>query len=135
MNDINLLKELEFKFARSGGAGGQHVNKVSSKVLLQWSIYDSQALSEEEKVKLALLLKNRINKDGILQLDCDTDRSQLKNKKIVSDRFFLLIATALAPIKARKKTKIPYNKIINRLDRKSKRSDLKKSRGKQHFDF
>lgn len=130
MNKEALVAELNFKFTRSGGAGGQHVNKVSSKVLLQWDVNASQIFEEEEKAKILYVLANRINKEGLLQLECDTDRSQLRNKEIVIERFQRLLTDALTPVKARKKTKIPYSKIVDRLDRKRLRSRLKQSRSK-----
>lgn len=123
-----LLKELTFKFARSGGAGGQHVNKVSSKVLLQWHILESMCLNEDEKTLISSVLSNRINKEAVFQLECDTDRSQLKNKELVIERFFHIIQTALKPTKARKKTKIPYRKVLDRLDRKAKQAEKKNNR-------
>lgn len=123
-----LLKELTFKFARSGGAGGQHVNKVSSKVLLQWHISESMCLNEYEKTLISSVLSNRINKESVFQLECDTDRSQLKNKELAIERFFHIIQTALTPTKARKKTKIPYRKVLDRLDRKAKQAEKKNNR-------
>ncbi|WP_447766639.1 alternative ribosome rescue aminoacyl-tRNA hydrolase ArfB [Sphingobacterium faecium] len=123
-----LLKELTFKFARSGGAGGQHVNKVSSKVLLQWHISESMCLNEDEKTLISSVLSNRINKESVFQLECDTDRSQLKNKELAIERFFHIIQTALTPTKARKKTKIPYCKVLDRLDRKAKQAEKKNNR-------
>jgi ribosome-associated protein len=134
MNKEALVAELNFKFTRSGGAGGQHVNKVSSKVILQWDVNASQTLEEEEKIRILDILANRISKEGLLQLECDTDRSQLRNKEIVIERFQRLLADALTPVKARKKTKIPYSKIVDRLDRKKLRSRLKQSRSKP-FDY
>lgn len=98
-----LLTELVFKFSRSGGAGGQHVNKVSSKVLLQWDVAGSTVFSEDQKAILFHALSNRINKDGVLQLESDNDRSQLKNKEIAIQRFLTIVDTALIPVKARKK--------------------------------
>lgn len=123
-----LLKELTFKFTRSGGAGGQHVNKVSSKVLLQWPVLVSACLDEEEKLLIMERWSNRINKDAVFQLECDTDRSQLKNKEIAIARFLNIITTTLIPTKRRKKTKIPYGKVLNRLDRKAKQSEKKNNR-------
>ncbi|WP_270088281.1 alternative ribosome rescue aminoacyl-tRNA hydrolase ArfB [Sphingobacterium sp. SYP-B4668] len=133
-NKEALVAELNFKFVRSGGAGGQHVNKVSSKVLLQWDVNASQAFDMEEKAKILHLLSNRINKEGLLQLECDTDRSQLRNKELVVERFQRLLEEVLAPVKVRKKTKIPYSKIVERLDRKKQRSQVKQSRSKP-FDY
>ncbi|WP_104384894.1 alternative ribosome rescue aminoacyl-tRNA hydrolase ArfB [Sphingobacterium sp. HMA12] len=128
MNITGLIGELTFKFSRSGGAGGQHVNKVSSKVTLQWDVEQSTVLSAEEKAILTEKLANRINKEGILQLESDTDRSQVRNKEIAIDRFLHLVKDALIPIKPRKKTKIPYSSVLKRLGRKKQQSQLKASR-------
>lgn len=128
VNKESLLKELSFKFTRSGGAGGQNVNKVATKVLLQWPVLTSKGIDEDEKNMILEVLSNRISKDGIFQLDCDIERSQLKNKEIVITRFFQIIITALMPVKTRKKTKIPYRTVLDRLDRKAKQSEKKSNR-------
>lgn len=133
MNITGLIGELTFKFSRSGGAGGQHVNKVSSKVTLQWDVERSAVFSAEEKALLVDKLSNRINKEGILQLESDTDRSQVRNKEIAIDRFLHLVKDALVPSKPRKKTKIPYSSVLKRLDRKKQQSQLKASR-RRSFD-
>lgn len=133
MNITGLIGELTFKFSRSGGAGGQHVNKVSSKVTLQWDVASSAVFSAEEKAVVAEKLSNRINKEGILQLESDVDRSQAHNKEIAIDRFLRLIKDALVPTKPRKKTKIPYSSVLKRLDRKKQQSQLKASR-RPNFD-
>lgn len=133
MNITGLIGELTFKFSRSGGAGGQHVNKVSSKVTLQWDVASSAVFSAEEKAVVAEKLSNRINKEGILQLESDVDRSQSRNKEIAIDRFLRLIKDALVPTKPRKKTKIPYSSVLKRLDRKKQQSQLKASR-RPNFD-
>ena len=133
MNLESVIGELTFKFSRSGGAGGQHVNKVSSKVLLQWDIALSTAVSVEEKAMIFTVLTNRINKEGILQLECDIDRSQIRNKEIAIDRFTRILTAALVPAKPRKKTKTPYSSVLKRLDRKKQQSQLKASR-KKNFD-
>ncbi|MDF2478397.1 MAG: aminoacyl-tRNA hydrolase [Sphingobacterium sp.] len=133
MNITGLIGELTFKFSRSGGAGGQHVNKVSSKVTLQWDVASSAVFSAEEKAVVAEKLSNRINKEGILQLESDVDRSQSRNKEIAIDRFLRLIKDALVPTKPRKKNKIPYSSVLKRLDRKKQQSQLKASR-RPNFD-
>ncbi|WP_411972967.1 alternative ribosome rescue aminoacyl-tRNA hydrolase ArfB [Sphingobacterium sp. Lzh-3] len=133
MNLESVIGELTFKFSRSGGAGGQHVNKVSSKVLLQWDVALSTAVSVEEKAMIFTVLTNRINKEGILQLECDIDRSQIRNKEIAIDRFTRILTAALVPAKPRKKTKTPYSSVLKRLDRKKQQSQLKASR-KKNFD-
>ncbi|WP_343563618.1 alternative ribosome rescue aminoacyl-tRNA hydrolase ArfB [Sphingobacterium sp.] len=134
MNITGLIGELTFKFSRSGGAGGQHVNKVSSKVTLQWDVERSAVFSAEEKALIAEKLSNRINKEGILQLESDTDRSQVRNKEIAIDRFLHLVEDALVPSKPRKKTKIPYSSVLKRLDRKKQQSQLKASRRRSFED-
>lgn len=134
MNIEGIISELTFKFSRSGGAGGQHVNKVSSKVLLQWNVWQSASFSEEEKTLIMMKLSNRITKEGILQLESDTDRSQQRNKEIAVERFVRLLKDALVTEKARKKTKIPYSSVLKRLDRKKQQSQLKGSRRKKFDD-
>ena len=82
-----LNSELNFKAVRSSGAGGQNVNKVSSKVILSFDLKNSQALSEEEKLLLETKIASRLTSENILILNCDEDRSQLKNKTIVQRCF------------------------------------------------
>ncbi|MEC4112617.1 alternative ribosome rescue aminoacyl-tRNA hydrolase ArfB [Myroides pelagicus] len=121
-----IEQELNFKAVRSGGAGGQHVNKVSSKVVLSWDCQKSVGITEEEKVLLLERLKNRINKDGILILETDTTRSQVKNKELVINKLFDLIAKSLKVDKVRKETKVPKSVINKRKETKVKMS-LKKA--------
>lgn len=101
---------------------------------LQWDVEQSTVLSAEEKAILTEKLSNRINKEGILQLESDTDRSQVRNKEIAIDRFLHLVKDALIPIKPRKKTKIPYSSVLKRLDRKKQQSQLKASRRRNFED-
>lgn len=128
VNREQLLQELTFKASRSGGKGGQHVNKVSSKVLLSWDVQQSAALTEEQKQRIAERLANRISKEGLLQLDSSIDRSQIRNKELAIERFFLLVEDALKVDKKRIPTKTPKSVILNRLDRKKKQSDKKADR-------
>ena len=128
INNSLLQSELLFKAVRSSGAGGQNVNKVSTKVILIWDIAASRALNTEQKEILSEKLKNRINKEGILQLDCDETRSQLKNKEIVKNRFFYLLEHALKKDKKRIATKIPKAVIKKRLNDKKIHSDKKTNR-------
>lgn len=129
MNLSVLEGELKFKTSRSGGAGGQHVNKVSSKVELIFDIENSEHLSEEEKKLVSIKLSNRIDNEGLLHLQCDETRSQLKNKEIVIERFNGLLKKALTPIKKRKPTKPSKSSIKKRLDAKKKQAEKKSSRG------
>jgi ribosome-associated protein len=122
------LTELSFKAVRSSGAGGQNVNKVSSKVVLTFDLVNSQSLSDEEKTVLSEKLKTKLTSDGILILNCDEDRSQLKNKEIVTKRFLKLIQNALVVPKKRKPTKIPRSVIEKRIKDKRTTSEIKQNR-------
>jgi len=123
-----LIQELSFKTSRSGGKGGQNVNKVSSKVMLNWDIERSEVFDDEQKALISERLANRISKEGLLQLDSSIDRSQLKNKELVIDRFLNLINDALKVDAKRIPTKTPKSVILSRLDRKKKQSSKKANR-------
>jgi ribosome-associated protein len=125
-----ILSEVKYKAVRSSGAGGQNVNKVSSKVVLTFDLSNSQALSEEEKLLLETNLQNRLTADLILILNCDEDRSQLKNKEIVTKRFLDIIKKGLYVPKERKPTKIPKSVIRKRIKDKKSVSEVKKNRRK-----
>jgi ribosome-associated protein len=128
-----LISELNFKAVRSSGAGGQNVNKVSSKVVLSFDLGNSNALTEEEKLLLETKLYSRLTSEKILILNCDEDRSQLKNKGIVTKRFLDIITTGLVIPKIRKATKIPKSVIRKRIKDKKNVSDIKKNRRKPDF--
>jgi ribosome-associated protein len=130
----NLIKELSFKAIRSSGAGGQHVNKVSSKIELTFDLENSDEFSEEE---LELLLKNlatKLTKKNVLILQCDESRSQHKNKEIVIKRFLDLIAAGLTRPKKRKATKASKSSIQKRLKSKKKLSEKKVTRKRPDVD-
>ena len=127
-NSEDLMTELSFKTARSGGKGGQHVNKVSSKVLLIWDLQNSNVFDEDEKALLKDRLLNRLTKHDMLQLESSEDRSQLRNKEIVIERFLNLINESLIPDKPRIPTKIPKRIVLERLDRKKKLASKKSDR-------
>lgn len=129
-----IVTELSYKAVRSSGAGGQNVNKVSSKVVLSFDLRNSQALSEEEKLLLETKLATRLTADAILILNCDEDRSQLKNKSIVTKRFLEMIKNALIIQKARKATKVPKSVIKKRIKDKKNISELKQSRKRPNFE-
>jgi len=128
-----IIAELQFKAVRSSGAGGQNVNKVASKVVLFFDLKNSLALSEEEKVRLETKLASRLTSDLVLILNCDEDRSQLKNKAIVTKRFLDIITAGLHIPKIRKATKIPKSAIRKRIKDKKNVSEIKKSRRKPDF--
>jgi len=125
-----LLTELQYKAVRSSGAGGQNVNKVSSKVVLTFDLNASQALSEEQKTLISEKLATKLTSENILILNCDEDRSQLKNKEIVTKRFLELLKKALVVPKKRKPTKVPKSVIEKRLKDKSSVSETKQNRKK-----
>lgn len=133
MNTEKILSELEYKAVRSSGAGGQNVNKVSSKVVLGFTPATSAALSDEEKLLVAARLANRINTEGLLVLHCDEDRSQLRNKDIVTKRFLQLMAAAIKPEVPRKATRIPRGVMQKRRDNKARQSERKQSRRRPDF--
>ncbi|MNR08677.1 Peptidyl-tRNA hydrolase ArfB [compost metagenome] len=134
MDTEKIISELSFKAVRSSGAGGQNVNKVSSKVVLTFDLNTSQALSEEEKALLLMNIAPRLTTENILILNCDEDRSQLKNKDIVVKRFLEIIKKGLHVPKIRKATKIPKSVIKKRIKDKKNISEIKQSRRKPNFE-
>ena len=130
METEKLLQELNFKAVRSSGAGGQNVNKVSSKVVLSFDIGNSTSLSTIEKERLISRLQSRLTSGLVLVLNCDEDRSQFRNKEIVKKRFLSIIAEALHVPTVRKPTKIPKSVIRKRLKDKKDLSDRKRARRK-----
>ncbi len=130
MNSSVLLKELKFKAIRSSGSGGQHVNKVSSKIELSFELNSSSGLTDDEKHCLSLKMNSRLTKKGVLLLQCGETRSQHKNKEIVIKRFFNLLRSNLVPPKIRKSTKPSVGAIKKRLESKQRLS-LKKTNRKR----
>jgi len=130
MNKDTIIQELKFKAVRSGGAGGQHVNKVSSKIELTFNVDDSFSLSEGEKERIYTKLKNRLTKENVLVLHCDDSRSQHRNKESVTKRFLKLMEEALKAKKKRKKTKPTKTAVEKRLKSKRKAAEKKISRKK-----
>ena len=133
MEKDKLITELQYKAVRSSGAGGQNVNKVSSKVVLSFDVKNSKVLSDEEKMLLEMNLASRLTNDQILILNCDEDRSQLKNKEIVTKRFLSIIEQGLHIPKIRKATKIPKSVIRKRIKDKKNLSEIKKNRKRPEF--
>lgn len=125
MNEKQLIQEAEYKAVRSSGAGGQNVNKVSSKVELHFMISSSLALTEEEKERVTHKLSSRITNSGELILQCDESRSQHRNKEIVTRRFIELISQSLVKPKSRKKTKPSKASKLKRLRAKKILSEKK----------
>jgi len=129
-----LISELSFKAVRSSGAGGQHVNKVSSKVELTFNLLESSVLNEEQKELLIKNLKTRLTKDQVLLMQSDESRSQHKNKTIVISRFLELIKTGLIVPKRRRKTRIPKSIRLKRLSNKKQNAEKKTNRKPPKID-
>jgi len=127
-----LIKEVIFKTSRSGGKGGQHVNKVSSKVELVFNIENSSILSDEQKGLLQERLTNRLDSEGNIHIVSQEDRSQLLNKQRTLIKFVDLLTKCLHVQKKRKPTKIPKAVIEKRLTNKLLTSQKKKDR--KRFD-
>lgn len=130
MDSTMLLSELKYKAVRSSGAGGQNVNKVSSKVVLSFDLENSQGLNDEEIIYLKEKLASRLTQDFILILNCDEDRSQVKNKSIVTKRFLKIIEKGLTKPKIRRATKATRASKERRLKTKKTTSITKQNRKK-----
>jgi len=128
MNKDALQKEVTYKTSRSGGKGGQNVNKVSSKVELLFSVNDSLLFNDNEKALLNEKLQSRLNKDGFIQVICDEDRSQYLNKQKAVDRLVTLLTNALKVPKIRKKKTVSKAAKAARVENKRIHSAKKESR-------
>jgi ribosome-associated protein len=120
--------ELNFDYARSGGPGGQHVNKVNTKVILLFDVQESQSLTGWQKNRILEKLATRINREGILRVSSEKHRSQSMNRDAAVARFAELLDAALTLPKRRRKTRVSRSQKQKRLDTKKKRGQLKKDR-------
>ena len=119
--------ELAFQFVRSGGPGGQNVNKVATKAELRWNVGQSR-LPEEVKRRFRALYRTRINADGVLVIQSQRTRSQSHNAADCLARLREMLAVAATPPKVRKATRPSRSSVKRRLENKRKRSELKSSR-------
>ncbi len=126
--------ELDFRYARSSGPGGQNVNKVATKVTLLFPVQTSSVLDDDQKRRIADHLANRISKDGVLHVTSERHRTRSANQRDAADRFAELVTGALKPRKRRRKTTVPSSAKRRRLENKRRHSDKKKLRGRPAAD-
>lgn len=120
--------ELTITFARSSGAGGQNVNKTSTKVIIHWPVGKSRFLSDEEKARVRIKLASRINNDDELVLMSEEERSQSQNRDLAIARLQSLVAQALRVPKKRRPTRPTRASKLKRLESKKQRSKIKSGR-------
>lgn len=124
--------QLEFKFSRSSGPGGQNVNKVNTRVTVFFNLTACESFSDNQKRRISKRLATRINKDGVLRVVCQKHRTQNANRQAAIERLVELLGEALKSKAVRRKTKIPYQARQKRLEEKKRRSLLKQQRAKKN---
>lgn len=120
--------ELEIAFSRSGGPGGQNVNKVSSKVDLRWNPLTSMALTHDDRALLLEKLRNRLTTDGTLIVTSTLTRDQIKNREDATSKLALIVRAALDRPKPRKPTKVSKGSKRRRVADKRHHSEIKRNR-------
>ena len=133
-NQSDFNKEITYRTSRSSGKGGQHVNKVETRVELLFDVSNSSILSNTQKSLIQRNLHNHINNNGVLLLANETERTQLRNKNVVTKRFYKMIKQALIPDKKRKFTDIPKAVQAKRLANKKQKSEKKALRKKVNLN-
>jgi len=128
------LSELRFRFARSSGPGGQHVNRSATQVELLFDVAGSPSLNEAQRRRVLRRLKSRIDKEGVLHLVSQRFRSQLRNREEVVERFQRLMREALRVPKRRLPTHPTQASRERRLEEKRRRSEIKEGRQRELLD-
>lgn len=134
MDKSRIVQESNFKAVRSSGAGGQHVNKVSTKIELSFAVQSSNGLTQQEKNRILLKLGNRLTKEHILLLQCDESRSQHRNKELAIKRLLELLENAVKIPKKRRKTKPKRSAIEKRIASKKRNAQKKANRSKPSLE-
>ena len=132
--DLSISEdELVFKISRSGGPGGQNVNKVSTRVTLFFDVAHCESLTEGQKKQILTRLAGRADKQGVIRVASQKHRTQKANREAAVERFRQVLAEALKRRPVRKKTKVPYAAQQRRLEEKKQRSRLKQQRARKRF--
>jgi ribosome-associated protein len=126
--------EIRFVASRSGGPGGQNVNKVSSRITLLFDVRGSAALDEAQKEKIAARLATRINREGVLQVSSQRHREQGMNRAAALERFANLLRDALTDAPPRRKTRVPRAAKRKRIEEKKRRAEIKSARAGRFGD-
>ena len=126
--------ELEFRYVRSGGPGGQHANKTSTKVELTWDVSTSEALGPRQRARLLANLGRRVEASGTLRIRSDRHRSQSRNREDAIERLVTLVRDGLVVKKGRIATGPSPGAKRKRLEQKKKRAEVKQSRRRPSFD-
>lgn len=122
--------ELKFSATRSSGPGGQHVNKVNTRITLWFDVGESSSLTPDQKNRILSRLNTRISKDQRLRIVSQRHRSQVANKEAAVEKFVELLQDALTDLPPRKKTKVSKRAVQRRIDEKKHQGMKKKYRGK-----
>jgi ribosome-associated protein len=133
-NTFLAEEELTFTTSRSGGPGGQNVNKLNTRVTVLFDVGHSPSLSEDQKRRIAGELSSRMDRQGVLRVVSQKHRSQEANRRAAVERLQQLLQEVLKPVPVRRKTKVPAAARERRLEEKRQRSRLKSQRGMRDWD-